>query len=243
MRRRVSYGLLGTALASGAPLGLLALRLVQSHARWMRGNVRAELSSDTAAYAYVAITTSFAFTLFGFLIGRQADHFESLSQEDSLTGLTNLRGFLQRVDEELSRAKRYRQPLALLLVDLDGLKGINDRHGHRAGDLALRHVATAIRAELRSADVGARWGGDEFAILAPNTFGAAAFKLGERVRGLISRTGPHGPVTASIGIAVFGVAHPNDGINPLDLIGAADEALYAAKCQGRDRVASFAALL
>lgn len=236
MLRRFTYGLLGTVLASGAPLGLIALRLGQRSARWTRGNVRAELSSDPAAYAYVTIGTSLAFTLFGFLLGRQADHFENLSLEDSLTRLRNRRGFCRRLDEELSRAKRYRHPLSLLFVDVDGLKRINDRHGHRAGDRALRHVATAIRAELRSTDVGGRWGGDEFAILAPDTPEASALALGERIRSLISRTGEHGRVTASIGIAVLEPTHSQKEVGTADLIMLADRALYAAKLGGRDRV-------
>jgi diguanylate cyclase (GGDEF)-like protein len=199
---------------------------------------RRTLSSDAAAYVYLTIGTSIAFTLFGFLLGRQADRFENLSLEDSLTRLKNRRGFCRRLDEELLRAKRYRHPLALLFVDVDGLKRINDRHGHRAGDTVLRHVAAAIRAELRSADAAGRWGGDEFAIVAPNTPDAAAVALGERIRGLISRTGQHGHVTASIGIAVFEPANSVEDVGTSDLIALADKALYAAKLGGRDRVSS-----
>jgi diguanylate cyclase (GGDEF)-like protein len=127
--------------------------------------------------------------------------------------------------------------VGLLFVDIDALKQINDRRGHRAGDTALRHVARAIRAELRSTDVGGRWGGDEFAILAPNTSEAAALTLGERIRGLVSRPGHHGLVTASIGIAVFDPAQCPDDVRGSDLIARADEAVYAAKVRGRDRVA------
>jgi diguanylate cyclase (GGDEF)-like protein len=185
----------------------------------------------------VTIGTSIAFTLFGFVLGRQADHFENLSLEDSLTGLRNRRGFCQRLDDEVSRAQRYRHPLALLFVDVDGLKRINDRHGHRAGDIALRHVAGAIRTELRSTDLGGRWGGDEFAILAPNTPETAALALGERIRTLISRTGPHdGPVTASVGVAVFEPARSVENVGSSSLIARADRALYEAKRAGRDCV-------
>ena len=238
MSRRVTYGLLGTFLASGAPLGLFALRLRQCRARWTRDAFRAELSSDSAAYAYVTIATSIAFTVFGSLLGGRADRLENLSFEDSLTHLMNRRGFCRRLDEELARAKRYRQALALLFIDVDGLKQVNDRRGHRAGDIALRHVATAIRAELRSTDLGGRWGGDEFVVLAPHTFGPAALALGERIRALVSRTGPHGRVTASIGIAVFEPARSRDAVVSSDLIALADEALYAAKLGGRDRISS-----
>jgi diguanylate cyclase (GGDEF)-like protein len=236
MRRCFSNGLLGMVLASGAPLGLVALRLGKRRARWTTSNVRAELSLDAAAYAYVTIGTSIAFTGFGLLLGRQADHFEDLSLEDSLTRLRNRRGCWQRLDEEFSRARRHPQPLALLFVDVDGLKQINDRRGHRAGDMALCHVATAIRAELRSTDVAARWGGDEFAIVAPNTSEGAALALGERIRHLIGREGPHGCVTASIGLAVFDPVSALKDVAASDLIALADQALYAAKLRGRDRV-------
>ncbi len=240
MRRSVSCALLGTVLASGAPLGLFALRFAQGKARRTRSNVRGELSSDAAAYAYVTIGTSIAFSAFGFVLGRMAEHFENLSLQDSLTGLRNRRGFRRALDEELSRAKRYRQPLALLFVDVDGLKRINDRQGHRAGDRALRHVATAIRAELRSTDVGGRWGGDEFAILAPHTSQAAALALGERIRRFISHVGTHGRVTVSVGITRFEPGSCSDHVTASDLMAHADKALYAAKLAGRDRVSALA---
>lgn len=238
MLRRFSYTLLGMAVASGAPLGLLGLRMGRCHARPTRDSVRAEVCSDPAAYLYVALGTSIAFTLFGFLLGRQVDRLKILSLEDPLTRLPNRRGFCRRLDEELSRSKRYRQPVALLLIDVDRLKRINDRKGHRTGDSVLQHVAQAIRAELRSTDMGARWGGDEFAVLAPNTSEAAALTLGERIRTVISAAAEHGHVTASIGVAVFDTAHFPADISASDVIGAADEALYAAKRHGRNRVAS-----
>ena len=79
-----------------------------------------------------------------------------------------------RLDAEIKRSRRYREPLSLLFLDVDGLKNINDRHGHRAGSEALREVAGVIRAELRETDTGARWGGDEFTVIAPNTSKDAA---------------------------------------------------------------------
>jgi diguanylate cyclase (GGDEF)-like protein len=100
----------------------------------------------------------------------------------SLTGLLNARAFDQRLHQEVARAARYGGPLALLILDLDGLKRINDQQGHLAGDRALQSVASAIRDELRDVDIAARLGGDEFGVLAPRTDGTAALVLGNRVR-------------------------------------------------------------
>ena len=118
---------------------------------------------------YIGGATALIFALFGYILGRHADELAELSETDALTHLLNARGFASRLRAEIRRAKRYREPLSVLFLDVDGLKNINDRHGHRAGSEALREVAGVIRAELRATDTGARWGGDEFTIIAPNT--------------------------------------------------------------------------
>jgi len=110
-----------------------------------------------------------AFALFGGVLGHYADQLARLAATDSLTGLFNTRVFHERLRQELGRAARYREPLSLLMVALDGLKRVNDQYGHAAGDAALRSVARAIRAGLREIDFGARLGGDEFGVLAPRT--------------------------------------------------------------------------
>ena len=174
MERRFAYACAGGFLSAGAPLGLLAVRFAR-HRRdggsmSLRGAIR-EVSTDPPDYLYVGTSTALAFSLFGYILGRQADRLAELSETDPLTGLSNARGLFDRLDAELGRSRRYREPLALLSVDLDGLKSINDRYGHRAGDDAICSVADVIRSELRESDVGARWGGDEFAVLAPEYLG------------------------------------------------------------------------
>jgi diguanylate cyclase (GGDEF)-like protein len=197
-----------------------------------------EIASDLGTYLYMALSTTVVFSLFGGRVGRYVDELVEAATTDSLTGLLNRRAFHDRCHEEIVRARRYRQPLSLLILDLDGLKRINDEYGHQAGDEALRRVAWAIRDGLREADLGARVGGDEFAILAPNTDEAAALVFGERLRRLVS-DGNAGAAqrgtTISIGIASVGPWDRQTG--ELSLMRAADAALYRAKHEGGNRVA------
>ena len=237
MRRRFAYAWAGGLLAAGAPIGLLGARFARRRAgsRPLGGALR-EAVADPPDYMYVASSTAVAFALFGYILGRQADRLAELSRTDPLTGLSNARGLFDRMDAELARSRRYRQPLALLLVDLDGLKGINDRYGHRAGDEAIRSLADVIRSELRDSDVGARWGGDEFAVLAPSTSKEAAVALAERIRALVPDKSPHSPVSGSVGVATIDPTTGGEVVDSATLMRAADAALYEAKRSGRNRV-------
>jgi diguanylate cyclase (GGDEF)-like protein len=235
MRRRSSYVLEALALASGAPVGLLFVRSLLAgtfSVAW----VRAELAADAAAYVYLTVSTTLVFVVFSYVVGQQADRLIELSSTDSLTGLRNRRVLQERLGEELGRAERYGAPLSLLLIDLDGLKELNDRQGHRAGDLALRRAATAIRNGSRAADLAARWGGDEFILLAPSTGCSEAVQLAERIRGLVTEGGEEGAesVTVSIGVATLDPGRRPR--SPEALVSLADGALYEAKRLGRNRV-------
>ncbi len=170
MVRRFAYAFVAGVLSAGAPAALLGGRLARVAPRAGPTSLRAvtrELADDPLGYLWVG--TAIAFGLFGYVVGRQVDRLAKLSETDGLTGLSNGRGLFERLDRELARSCRCRAPLTLMIVDLDGLKGINDRFGHRAGDDAIRCVADVIRSQLRETDVGARWGGDEFAVLAAST--------------------------------------------------------------------------
>lgn len=225
--------MIAALLAAGAPLGLLGLRAVRAEtlsAAWVLGEVR----RDMATYLYAFVSTTIVFSAFGFVLGRQADRLADLSSKDSLTGLWNRRHFQERLEAEFARSLRYEQPLSILLFDLDDLKQLNDRHGHRAGDVALRQVAAAIRGNARTSDVVARWGGDEFVLLAPNTGDEEALGLAERVRLSVSATRGDGPgATVSVGVSTVGFRRMN---NAEALVRAADTALYEAKEGGRNRV-------
>jgi two-component system cell cycle response regulator len=160
----------------------------------------------------------------------------SLALTDALTGLHNYRAFQTRMTEELARAARYVAPLALLLVDLDTLKLLNDRHGHEAGSAALCAVADVFREELREVDFAARFGGDEFVALLPHQTAAEAAVVAERLRARTeSRPWPWPePLTVSIGVAAVEsttIAH-----DAAALLAAADAALYRSKRRGRNRV-------
>jgi len=228
--RRVSRALTGAVLAVGAPVGLLAVRLLPTGATHP-GGVRGELAGDPSTYMYVTVSTVAVFALFGYVLGRQEDALVALSHTDPLTGLGNALAFERHFEQEMSRAARYGEPLSLLVVDVDRLKDINDRHGHRAGSQALQAVGRALRSGGRATDLSARVGGDEFALLAPNTSRGAAAALAERIRALVAEGGDG--VTVSLGIATLESARGSD---PRALLDGADAALYDAKRQGRNRV-------
>jgi diguanylate cyclase (GGDEF)-like protein len=237
MQRRFTYALTAGFLSSGAPAGLLGVRLRNRPDDSVSlGQVKTELAVDRAAYVYVGGATAIIFALFGYILGRQADQLAALSETDQLTGLLNARGFSSRFGAEIKRSKRYREPLTLLFLDLDGLKTINDRNGHRAGSAALRQVGSVIRSALRESDVAARWGGDEFTILAPNTGRDAAFVLAERVRCQIADQAASWPLTASIGVATHEADEDGMPADSAALMRAADTAMYEAKRRGKNTV-------
>ncbi|MBR0757109.1 diguanylate cyclase [Bradyrhizobium jicamae] len=172
------------------------------------------------------------------------DKLAALAISDGLTGLSNRRHFDERLADEWARARRDGTPLSLLLIDVDHFKKFNDLHGHQAGDLCLRTVATVLGAQaLRPADMAARYGGEEFALLLPNTDAAGCAEVGERVRtALHAQAMPHpgNPpsriVTVSLGAATL---VPTQVVaDSALLLAAADRALYCAKESGRDRLAT-----
>jgi diguanylate cyclase (GGDEF)-like protein len=163
-----------------------------------------------------------------------------VSFRDEVTGLYNRRFFAVRLEEEVSRYRRFGHPLSVVLLDLDGFKAINDELGHAAGDLALRAVAEVLMRHSRGINVICRWGGDELAVLLVETPRAGARAYAERMRVLLAGgAAAHvRPLTASFGVASL----PEDVVaGAEDLVRAADEALYAAKRAGKNRVALYAA--
>lgn len=161
------------------------------------------------------------------------DALSASARQDPLTGLLNRRGFDERFGLELARSRRTREPISLLMVDLDHFKRLNDAHGHAAGDDALRQVASLLEASARDVDAVARIGGEEFAVLVPGSGGPLAWRIAERLREQLARESEDWstPLTTSIGVAS---APPLESERE-DLMEAADAALYRAKDLGRDR--------
>jgi diguanylate cyclase (GGDEF)-like protein len=186
--------------------------------------------------------------LFAYLAGQatlsieNVDLHETVQQQavtDELTGLFNVRQFHSRLDSEIERAERFGTPLSLVMLDIDKFKSVNDTYGHQQGDRVLVEVARVLRRLSRDVDLAARYGGEEMAVILPQTDLAGAEQGAERMRSAIQamqipRLDGDGllPITASFGVASF----PSQGTDKTSLIAAADAALYRAKRGGRNRV-------
>jgi len=170
---------------------------------------------------------------------RERDELSRRAMTDGLTGLDNAACILERCERELSRARRYGQPLSCLLIDIDNFKAVNDSYGHPVGNEVLRGLAQLLRQSVRGSDAVGRYGGEEFLLLLPQTDQSGAMALGERLRRTIEK---HSfkvglavvRVTVSIGVATF----PSRGVMGREtLFLAVDRAVYRAKSLGRNQVA------
>ena len=167
----------------------------------------------------------------------------ALSITDPLTGIPNRRHLFQQLEAEVNRAKRYGTPISLVMIDIDHFKHLNDAAGHRAGDVALKQVTTALKQVVRKVDTLARYGGEEFVVLLPQVDRDEALEVAEKLRRVVEETSfehgavqPGGRVTISVGVATL----PTDASEQARLVDAADSALYASKRGGRNRVTGFA---
>jgi diguanylate cyclase (GGDEF)-like protein len=182
-----------------------------------------------------------AASVFSTVLARMGERQRGLSRRESLTGCFNRRAFYELFPREVDRARRLGQGVAIVFLDIDHFKAINDRYGHETGDRVLQQLAARLRGIIRETDLLFRWGGEEFVILMPHTGPGEAPALGERIRAavaerpfLASEAHPEVAVTVSLGVAGT-AAWP---IDPDGLLGRADAACYRAKEAGRNRVES-----
>jgi diguanylate cyclase (GGDEF)-like protein len=213
----------GQAVASGADTSALAESLARAQAVIDRqaGEIAAFQGRLEEAYKDLETTNA---------------RLKETSFKDEVTGLYNRRFFTVRLEEELSRHRRFNHPVAIVLFDLDGFKAVNDEQGHAVGDETLRDIGQILMKHSRGINVVSRYGGDEFAILLVETSKAGARLYADRIRQIISSYPySHGKrITASFGVASL----PDDDAHTAeDLVRAADEALYIAKRAGKNQVA------
>lgn len=225
----------------GAPTGALLLHLALG-----AGPIGQELSTHSFFYLYELVGSCLVFGAAGWVVGRRADRlrllgdrYRELSEHDPLTGLANARLFFARYRRAVEHARRFREPLSLLLIDVDRLKAANDTFGHAFGSAVLLHVAEVISREKREDDMAARWGGDEFALLMPGAEARSARERAEAIEETLRRVPLRhdetvAPVSVTIGVATrAGDAAPEEA----DLFETADRALYEGKRVGRGRIA------
>jgi diguanylate cyclase (GGDEF)-like protein len=193
--------------------------------------------------AHVLMVSSYAVILGGTLLDNAQlfDQVSHMAASDSLTGLANHRHMIETLESEIQRSQRTGRSFAVLLFDLDGLKKINDKHGHLMGSRAIKRLGGVLREGSRAIDTAARFGGDEFALILPESNASEARQVAMRICERLARDSQEPRVTASVGMSVY----PADGTTVEKLLGAADRALYGMKGHGEkgSRLGNVAALL
>src|SRR6266571_4517553 len=181
--------------------------------------------------AFMGVTSVMTLALAALVAERSQveERLRQLAVSDPLTGLANYRQLTYAIDAEIKRFQRTERPFAVVLLDMDGLKKINDSHGHLVGSLALCRVAETLFGSCRAMDTAARFGGDEFAVVLPETDDAAAWHVARRIAERVARDGEKPPLSVSVGVAVY----PRDGDSQESLLSAADRSLYDSKARRR----------
>jgi diguanylate cyclase (GGDEF)-like protein len=235
-----------SALTLGKATTLINVGLVAACYVFLGGSLDPEelvslrFAAGFAAQLAPVLLVAYITTMFSADIRYGLQRAKLLSETDDLTGLFNTRGFAIAANRLFGQALRYDRPASVLMIDSDNLKRVNDAYGHDAGNRLLRQLANAIQAELRASDVPARYGGDEFIVLLPETPPKGALDVAERIRTAISGAalaleGKSVDCSVSVGVACF----PEDGRSLDALAARADRALYHAKQRGRNCVVRY----
>lgn len=198
---------------------------------------------DGLLYIYMSVATAIAFSVLGFAIGKREVMITDLALTDGLTSLYNKRYFTNRLDQEFERHLRHGFEMAVIQIDIDFFKNINDSFGHQIGDEVLKSIASLVQENCRKNEIAARVGGEELSIIAYDCQENEAYILAERIREKIkqldfTKFGIHTPITASLGIAIAN----GDSQSGTDVYEHADQALYAAKKTGRNKVCIYSEL-
>jgi diguanylate cyclase (GGDEF)-like protein len=236
-----------SALTLGKVATLFEVGMVCACHIWLGGNVSAgaliSLSFIGALAAQMApvLLVAYIVTMFSSDIHFGLNRVRMLAETDDLTGVLNTRGFAIAATRLFGQGVRYQRPTSILMIDSDDLKAVNDNHGHDAGNRLLRQLARVVQGELRATDVLARYGGDEFIVLLPETPSDGAVAVAERICEMmasvpIEAQGKQVRCTVSIGAASF----PEDGVSLDAVVARADRAMYEAKTTGRNKVVRFA---
>ena len=224
----------GLGLSFGSPLGWLTIRVFSG------ASPLAELQHHTGVYLYMLIGTAIVFTLFATYVGNAEANLEKMSLVDPLTKVYNNRYFHDRLHHEFALYKRKKTPLSLILLDLDHFKKVNDQYGHLVGDKVLIKISQEIQKQSRSGEVLARVGGEEFCMILANCDKEQAIQTANRFHRLVQNTvipydkGKELKVTGSFGVA--NTTGLGEDKSEWDLYNLADQAMYQAKQQGRNRV-------
>jgi diguanylate cyclase (GGDEF)-like protein len=228
----------------GATLALIVETLAAYAVASVSGLSNTSTARETLAVVGVNLTVLLLLAYSGIVVGgiqrRTRDAAIRLSTVDSLTDLGNRAFLFNTVEREVERGRRFGRGFCLLMMDVDGLKSINDRYGHYQGDIVLRGVAGVIKANLRGIDVAARYGGDEFVALLTETDPTGAWVVAEKIRQVASELSLEAGgqrITTSLSIGV--VSYPEDGQTADELMIAADEAMYSSKRLGKNRVVGY----